>query len=412
MANIILALEKSKTLSAEYQDVFKGISSAVDQLRTLGPSMANAFSHIEREKELWRSAAMSAVDQVRENYYLINDHISSFKTTAQLIKEDFEKIKSLVEPTRQWIVDTRSSILEIHEAALGWEAGIAVALNRFKEANILINNEPLALRLLSPSCEFASFVEFTDRKLYKSVENSSMERALKASLSLSESQFLDISDILSSVVSPDIDIIAPSPIRPLRVPRTQQRELIRAPKISDVEDEELLISLSPTAEIARIARDMIRMVTGCNEQFSAEGKQEMFKPTTRFVEASVEILWLVASDKHSFADFIDSLYFVFYEGAGKDKLRYLQEHGGVLNSDECNFIWCLKTLRNKWLRHDPDHGSASDQKRAKESLREHLLLLGMKRLPQSAQEFRTLQRKLLEEGKAFMQRIFDRLPVE
>ncbi len=50
-----------------------------------------------------------------------------------------------------------------------------------------------------------------------------------------------------------------------------------------------------------------------------------------------------------------------------------------------------------------------DQKISQINLRGYQSFYGMKRMPHPAQEFRALLIKQLEEGKEFMQKIFDRL---
>jgi hypothetical protein len=303
----------------------------------------------------------------------------------------------------------RSSVLGVREAALYWEREISQAMAHLKEMNILERNEPLAIRLLQPSMEYASFIESTSKKVNNIGEDTIREKALMASLYMTESQFSGINDLLSTVISPEIEMISPSPIRLLRLPRIQQIELLRSPEIGEVEDEEDIIRLSPAAGTAAATRTVLHMVTGCNEEYLASGKQEVFKTTTRFVEAVTDMIWLLPHDKRTFADFVDCLYFIFYEGAGRDNLRYLKAHGGVLEPDDCNFIWSIKILRNKWLRHDLEHGSTSDIRRSRETLLEQFNLLGLKHFPKSAAEYRLLHRKLLEEAQSFMQRVRDKI---
>jgi hypothetical protein len=96
-----------------------------------------------------------------------------------------------------------------------------------------------------------------------------------------------------------------------------------------------------------------------------------------------------------------------YEGAGKDKLRFLKDHGGPLALEECDVIWSIKTLRNKWLRHDADHGKESDIDKSWKSLDECFRQLGISGFPRSAADYRLLHRTLLAEMTAFLQRLFN-----
>lgn len=139
------------------------------------------------------------------------------------------------------------------------------------------------------------------------------------------------------------------------------------------------------------------------------GKEEIFKPTTRLIEASVDLPWIVPVDKRSFAEFVDCFYFIFYEGAGKDHLRFLTDHGGVLSNSDCAFVWCIKHLRNKWLRHDPDHGKGTDITKSWKELSAKFSWLGLEHAPIQSAHFRLLHTNLLKEAEIFLQRILQKL---
>ena len=66
-------------------------------------------------------------------------------------------------------------------------------------------------------------------------------------------------------------------------------------------------------------------------------------------------------------------------------------------------------MRNKWLRHDPDHGKQSDIKKSKKSLSYHLNWLGLGHIPNTDEHFRFLHSRLLKEGVNFLQQIIERL---
>jgi len=361
------------------------------------------------EKEQLMLATRTIADQFRENQDRINQYLMPFRMTAQLVQNDYEKLRMLVNPVQDIMGPIRSSLLGIREATLYWETGISQSLTLLRDMDIFSKNEQLAIRLLEPSREYVAFIEHTAQKFKDIGEDAAREKALRVSLYLTESQFIDINNVLSSVISPEIDIIPPFPVRALKLPAIQQKELLNVPEIRDEEDEEELIRLSPAANVATIARSIIHMVTDCNEQYLASGKQEIFKPTTRFVEATTDIIWILPQDKRTFADFIDCLYYIFYEGAGKDNLRYLKVNGGVLDDNDCGFIWCIKVLRNKWLRHDPEHGSTSEIRRAREAILEQFQRIGLRQFPRSAREFQFLHQKLLEEASDFMKNLFERI---
>jgi len=150
----------------------------------------------------------------------------------------------------------------------------------------------------------------------------------------------------------------------------------------------------------------------CNYAAKLAGNDEIFKWTTKAVESLVNLLKLTPRDKRNFADLVDALYFIFYEGAGTDKLRYLTLNGGTLNDDECNFIWHLKNLRNKLLRHDPDRGKEGDIRRAWKELSETLQWLGIECYPTESNDFQYLHSNLLRETRAFLSLLCNSLTKE
>ena len=98
---------------------------------------------------------------------------------------------------------------------------------------------------------------------------------------------------------------------------------------------------------------------------------------------------------------------MLYESAGKDHLRFLTE--GYLREEECTIIWAIKHLRNKYLRHDPDHGKLSDIRKSWQDLSAKLALLGLSHLPASINDYRYLQQKLLQEVEQFLKRLLSNL---
>lgn len=100
---------------------------------------------------------------------------------------------------------------------------------------------------------------------------------------------------------------------------------------------------------------------------------------------------------------------VIYESAGDQKLRFLKENDGYLERAECEPVWNLKTLRNKWSSHDLEHGKLSDIRASYRSLNEALKILGFARFPRRSNEFEELQLKLATDLLKSLELIEDRL---
>lgn len=303
-----------------------------------------------------------------------------------------------------------SMLPSVQQALAIGDLGIARALDSFKASGLLEARTDLAARLLEPSRDYLDFVGQTARRIERGVD-APVATALRASLHLAEQQLLGTIDGFDSIVALPVDDAPPGDPRSLPALRAQLRELLAAEPIADEEDELLLQALSPTAALACRARVVTRLIVQCNEAAKIAGREEIFKPTTRLLEAFGDFAWLVATNKRTLGDVVDCLYFMLYEGAGKDKLRFLVEQGGVLDPSDCAFIWSVKHLRNKWLRHDADHGGASAIRRSWADLSGHLTRLGFDRAPSRAAEFRALHLRLLEEAERFLEAILARLTI-
>jgi hypothetical protein len=72
-------------------------------------------------------------------------------------------------------------------------------------------------------------------------------------------------------------------------------------------------------------------------------------------------------------------------------------------------IWAVKTFRNKWYRHDPDHGDATGIRRSYRTLKETLQRFGFSQLPANAEDYRRLQLLLVDEFVHFLEKLRDAL---
>jgi len=368
-----------------------GSSKLVDQIRAQQERLAK----LGIEQVLGSSKLVDQIRAQQERFY------------ARL-KKEAATWQKLAQPSQN--LANQLELTEIRVASIAWDRSLTQVARRFQEINLLERRSDLAARLLEPSKIYTEFVERTFQRIEQS-KSTKITKALQTSLHLAEEQLLTTTDSLSDILAvPEDDEIALPP-RSLILPVVQQDELIAVVEAGDYEEDEAsLIKLPPAAKVADEAKCVLSLVTKCNEVVQAAGKAEIFKPTTRLLEVYVDLPWLVPEDKRTFADFVDCLYFIFYEGAGKDKLRFLKDYGGVLDaSSDCDFIWCIKHLRNKWLRHDADHGKEADIKRSWKDLSAKFNALGLEHAPVSKQHFRHLHRSLLKEAEAFLGKILEKL---
>lgn len=403
LRNLMFETNRIKEILNYDHSALKHIADIANTLR-LADSAALKFASLPVFDDEIIQATRRISDLFREQEISLTKLLEPHKELFEMARKQSEGLRSV----QNLFTDHGKLFHEVDFQALSsvftLNAAASKVLSQIKGASIFDENEALAIRLMQPSLEYASFIDQTARKI-RHLTDDTAGRALKASLMLTESQFIQISDCTAAVITPQRDAVSAIAMRALRVPKVQQMELLRSPAIDDYPDEEELFAASPAAKTASIAQGIIQMVTQSNDLCSLHDTEIIFKPTNRFIEAVSDFVWLLPTDRRAFADFIDCLYFIFYEGAGQNNLRYLQDKGGVLTKNDCSFIWCVKIFRNKWLRHDPEHGSPADIRYSRQQLLEQFRLLGLSSFPKTARDYRLLHQNLLNEASRFMETI-------
>lgn len=255
----------------------------------------------------------------------------------------------------------------------------------------------LAPTFLGPVAAFGRFAEGTVSRIEDS-ENEEERTALLVSLDLAEHE-LDLS--IESV-----EEIATKPVgrkkRRLRrshsLLRVQQQELLIAPHLSAVLDFEGIDEVAPSARLFKLAHSIGQKLVDVNRTSRMHGGGDIFTPTNSFIEAVNNFRWIAATNRASFGILLDALYVMVYESAGNQKLRY----SGFLDNETMGIIWTIKHLRNKWLRHDVEHGKESDIRVSYRNLNEALGALGFAGLPRTEEDFRLIHERLLTKVDAFL----------
>lgn len=80
-----------------------------------------------------------------------------------------------------------------------------------------------------------------------------------------------------------------------------------------------------------------------------------------------------------------------------------------VSGEECEVIWTIKSLRNKWIEHDPDHGTPSKITKSWRTLDQALKSLGFSRTPVTPEEHMELQTRLLEKVEQFLRLLVERI---
>lgn len=304
------------------------------------------------------------------------------------------------------------SIPQFSQATLAWNVASIGLANRMNDIGLLARREILSGRLFEVPRAYVEFVQHTTDRLAADPLPDIAAR-LRGSLNLAEHQLVEIADVVTGFVVVPEDEDEPDKVRVLDAPFTQQEELLTHDLVDDENDIAALTAVSPTAETVWLARRVLELVTQCNDAAKTSPLGvEIFKPTTRLLTVFTDLPWMSARNRFLLSDVLDCLYFIFYEGAGKDNLRFLDRHGGPLTDADCDFIWCLKHLRNKWSRHDPDHGKEGDIRKSWADLAAKFRWLGLAEHPTEMRHFQQLHHKLLELAEQFLACILSRLSLK
>ena len=285
---------------------------------------------------------------------------------------------------------------------------VAESLKRF---TVFCKSDALAARLMVPQQAYADFASMTAARL-ANVTSSVAGSALRASLRLAEVQLVTTSDVLAQAlgcadIAAAATVVEHEPV--LVVPAVQQQELLDSGLEFDEEDSGAIIKASSTAQTAELAVGILLLVTQCNEASKLAGKGDVFKPTSRMLEAFARLPWELATDKKQLADIVDCLFWTLYEGAGDDNLRFLKDNGGWMDVAEYDAVFRVKYLRNKWLRHDPNHGKELKISKSWQDVSGAIQELGLKGLPVTETDYRKVHARMLQQVEAFLKNLLARI---
>ena len=408
-AALIKAAQDAQRSLAPAQHLAEQLAKSSAFLATERSGLAEAIMEMQRRQEMLQPAiqVQRIISQMQAAQEMANSLGERFRTTFSAIDVQAQKWRKLVEPSvarlQQLSVATRQ-FSGLADSLVAWESSATRLAQRINEIGMFANRVHLSARLFAPSEAFTDFAQHTFSRI-EAAKNDRQAWALETSLHLAEEQLIATTETLDSVVATPEDEDDISESRDLAAPYVQQEELVDAVENIDEEDASALVETSPAASAADLSRSILTTVATCNEARKVSGAAEIFKPTTRLLEVYSDMPWLVPVDKKSFAQFVDCLYFLFYEGAGKDKLRFLKSHGGPIADEDFDFILCIKHLRNKWTRHDADHGKDPAIAKAWMELAGKFQALGLRHMPVTTDDFRLLHVNLLSMAYEFVEKV-------
>ncbi|MGI6790657.1 hypothetical protein [Aminivibrio sp.] len=407
MADALKAIQ-----SQLYSGSFKDITKAMQQLDD-STSLSKMLHVVQSEKLFFAEFPHpprifeDLIKQISEMRALNESITSPFRAVQKMMQNqsiEFERLSG-------WVSRMNKSLFTVSDysqSIFAWNVVSIELANRFNDIGLLSKRELLSARLFAIPNTFATFLRHTT-ELLGADPTPEMATCLRGSLNLAKHQMLGITDALIPFVKMPDEDERPDKIRDLFVPYKQQDELLNHKFLSDENDVVMLTAISPTAQNEDIARRVLKLIAQCNEAGkTSKYGVEIFKPTNRMLSSFVDLPWIHATDKNRFGDALDCLYFIFYEGSGADNLRFLDKNGGPLTDQDCDFIWCIKRLRNNWIRHDADHGKEKDSQKSWAELSKAFHWLGLTEFPTDMSHFQQIHQRLLILAEEFLRRILNK----
>jgi hypothetical protein len=295
-------------------------------------------------------------------------------------------------------------------SSAAWYKAISAGLNAAGGVSSVSQMLAAGVAMARPLRAYSAFSARTLERLADHGPDSREMGPLARSLEVAQVELMETSVAASDVlrlVYDDVSGPEPRPIRRLNLLTVTQRELLAYDRSTNtlLVDEGLLVSVAEKA--AAKCRSVQSLLILCNETGAASSNRRVFKLTDRVGTALADLPWLIPTTRHQLSEFLTLLYFALYEGAGGTSLRY--RDSDLLSDSECEFIWHLKHLRNKWLLHDIEHGAQRDIRASQARLRESLEFFGLSHIPANAADFRALHRAILNQAERFLQLLLSRL---
>lgn len=192
----------------------------------------------------------------------------------------------------------------------------------------------------------------------------------------------------------------------------QRDELIAEATAAPLASVEEIAAAAPLVKVAPLISGLLTLVVDCNEAARLYGHGDIFAQRNRTLRAAAQLPLLLPCDLESLATAVSHLYFLIYEGAGSDNLRFetgKSACGVFLRDDEIfQAVMDLKFLRSKWLAHDPERGGKGADKTYSD-LKDTFANLGVSRFPRSPDEYQRLYIQLVRKLHAFLSELRSRL---
>ena len=422
-------LEHSRRLSESIgfnhlEAINKGLSSSLlnDQIRGIAQHSAFAAARIEMDhglrhqiKQLTEGlSATSALARMTEDLKIgLKADVLGFSHLRSRIETETQ---GLLRSIRGAAENPSASALASFSAAINATSFSAtVALMRgFENKGVLGEHRKMMEQLFQPSFAYNHFAARTIEHLSNPITDA-RSAALAGSLLLANEQAIRAAGLIQPLVDFKFlrDEVFPFPKVGTQPPiinryRIQREELLEQEEdVPEDADYETLSTFAPSTNLFEQARRCLELVGMCDETSQTCTGTSVFKLTPMVLISFSGLLGTVACSRMTLAHVVENLYIVLYESAGKDKLRYIE--GGYVTADECEVIWKIKHLRNKWLSHDADHGKETDIKKSWRARMDALQWLGVMGMPTMKEDYSVIHQCLLNKVEEFLSLLLTRI---
>ncbi len=407
--------EKTTRGTIEIEELYAAISKSQERLRQLGGQFQEAIRTSGVEETFRNAANALRSSKIRETMVKASEQLALLSTVVETtcanrnVVEVLKSQKTILDKSSKMLAPALTKTNEL-VSTIG-EASLAASLATTNSLSFLakIDVEKSSVARWLESIDYHTKLALTAQKHFAKSIASAESKAYVSALDLTSRSLLDTTDMLGQ--------LAVSPVVNDGLPISRLYNVGQA----IVRDHSILIAEHPVLESDRRSfselllvkmHSILRLIVECNQTALVAGKKAVFKPTTQIMKAFADAPMIIATNSNRLADLVDCLYIILYEGAGKDNLRYLISHSGYLEPEECEAIWTIKALRNKWLRHDPDHGNQAKIRNSWADLKNHLHRLGVCGIPNRRQEFMHIQMGLLSKVEEMLYTLLSRMKSE
>jgi len=414
------SMRRMMEAARHYENMRRQLSNPVTDLA--GQLSTQMRELDERQQSLQR--ILGPADHVKLLQGIVEgmDHVERMRPILDRMRvegENWRRMVEAIEQHRRLSAPQQSALLASWST---WQSTSEQLARTLASYEALVPSARSLARITAPLDLFSSYARET-LKITESAANKIESRAAVTSLVLANEQITSATAVATELLSADGfdagEIGGPPSVSVLDLPpgsvlfRVQQQQILSAgARIIALSGEELLL-LPAAAKTGQRAREVGRLVCECNRAAKFSNREEVFKPTTTLVESVMNLPFVIATDRESLGTFIDWLFFTLYEGAGDEKLRFLSENGGVIDKADPALaaIWAIKALRNKTLRHDPDHGADKKIEKSWSGLNSSLRDIGIDAWPATPEDHTRIQDAVLDATIAFLRTLLVRLAV-